>query len=356
MADFRIGDTLELADGDYLVESMAGGTLRLRNLRSQELNMIHVSAVPRLLALPPVLGPDRPGPRSFDSLPAEVAEGTRTMARHIEEVIYGKPHGEETCREEYDPEHVGLLERQRRKAVELSRLGHPVSERTIRRWVDLYRQSGPAGLVDGRQSRKDVPLGNLDIRVRDALVAAITKATNRSTGTGIRLIHEAKAELLRKYPGEEIPIPSDRSLRRHIGVLTKGKYTAGSAANRRSADNAPKRMFSARPAISPGHEVQIDSSPFDVLARGIDGRPVRAKLTIMLCKATQSIIATSVNVRGVKGVDLAFMLAQCLVPPPPPPGGGGVAHATAQQGLPWWWSVAQRDRTEGHAVGQAPQP
>src|SRR5690625_451740 len=71
-------------------------------------------------------------------------------------------------------------------------------------------------------------------------------------------------------------------------------------------------MFSARPAIAPGHEVQVDSSPFDVLALGDDGKPIRAKMTIMLVKATQSIIATSVNVRGTKGVDLAFMLAQCL--------------------------------------------
>jgi hypothetical protein len=79
-------------------------------------------------------------------------------------------------------------------------------------------------------------------------------------------------------------------------------------------------MFSPRPAIAPGHEVQVDSSPFDVMVViGIDQesgklRVGRANLVIMLDKATQSIIATSVRLQGVKGVDLAFMLAQCLTP------------------------------------------
>src|SRR5699024_6606902 len=126
--------------------------------------------------------------------------------------------------------------------------------------------------VDRRQFRQTPPLGTLDVRVKDALVSIISRATDNSTTTVKKLISDAKAELLHRHPGEEIPIPSDRTMRRHIGMLTKGKYTTGNAANRRSAANVPKRMFSARPAIAPGHEVQVDSSPFDVLALGDDGK------------------------------------------------------------------------------------
>src|SRR5699024_9274917 len=165
-------------------------------------------------------------------------------------------------------------------------------------------------------------------------VSIISRATDNSTTTVKKLISDAKAELLHRHPGEEIPIPSDRTMRRHIGVLTKGKYTTGNVANRRSAANVPKRMFSARPAIAPGHEVHVDSSPFDVLALGDDGKPLRAELTIMLDKATQSIIATSVNVRGTKGVGLGFMLAQWLPPRPARPTAGELANENVLRQTP----------------------
>ncbi|MEE1622920.1 Mu transposase C-terminal domain-containing protein [Zafaria sp. J156] len=152
------------------------------------------------------------------------------------------------------------------------------------------------------------------------MLAVIARETAKSTGSVERLIHTIKAEILAAYPGEDVHVPSDRTLRRHINVLTRGKYTTGNAANRRTAANAPKRMYSSRPAIAPGHEVHVDSSPFDVLVvTGLDQengklKVARANLVIMLDKATQSIIATSVRLQGVKGVDLAFMLAQCLTP------------------------------------------
>lgn len=335
MSDIRIGDSLSLLDGEWVVEGMQGGCLRLWNVHSQQVQVLHVTALARLLAIPPRISPDVAGPRSFDTITDDEATEVAERARHVEEVIYGKPRGVESGRPEYDPETTGLLERQRRKAAELTESGQDVSPRTMRRWVEDYRHSGPAGLLDKRKNRSTNPLGSLDARVKDALVSVISRATNESTSTVKKLIVDAKAELLRRHPDEEVPVPSDSTLRRHIQVLTKGKFTTGNAANRRSAANAPKRMFSARPAIAPGHEVQVDSSPFDVLALGDDGKPLRAKLTIMLDKATQSIIATSVNVRGTKGVDLAFMLAQCLTPRPARPNAGELANENELRQMPW---------------------
>lgn len=335
MTEIRIGDTLSLLDGDWLVEGLQGGCLRLRNAYDQQVQVLHVTALPRLLVTPPQIAPDTPGPRTFDTLAAPEAREATELARHVEEVVYGVPRGDAQFRPEYDPEVTGIKLRAQRKAAELTRSGRPVTDRTVLRWVALYREGGPSALVDRRQFRQTPPLGTLDVRVKDALVSIIARATDNSTTTVKKLISDTKAELLHRHPGEEIPIPSDRTMRRHIGVLTKGKYTTGNAANRRSAANVPKRMFSARPAIAPGHEVQVDSSPFDVLALGDDGKPLRAKLTIMLDKATQSIIATSVNVRGTKGVDLAFMLAQCLTPRPARPNAGELANENELRQMPW---------------------
>jgi len=72
----------------------------------------------------------------------------------------------------------------------------------------------------------------------------------------------------------------------------------------------------SRTAIMPGSEVQIDTTPFDVMVLDDAGKRVRAHLTIMLDKATQSILATSVLLGGTKGVDHALLLAKCLVPRP----------------------------------------
>lgn len=118
------------------------------------------------------------------------------------------------------------------------------------------------------------------------------------------------------YPGQNVQVPPRTTLWRYESFFTKGKSTFGSAANRRSAANPPERMYSSRPAIMPGHEVQIDTSDFDILVLGDDGKSERVKLVIFLDKATRSIISTGVRRMATKGFDLACMLAQCVVPRP----------------------------------------
>lgn len=334
MNELRIGDALELDDGAYTVEGMVAGCLRLRRHHDNQVQVLHVSALARLIAIPPRIVPDLAVPRTLETL----AEGERArvseLAAHIEEVIKGVRRGE-SPRPEYDLTTTTQGERIARKVEELARLGQPTSYRTIERYIGQYKAAGPAGLVDRRHQRASSPLGQIDARVRDALISVITSRTDLSTVTVKKLAADAVEEVIRRHPGEVVPMPSERTLRRCIEVLQKGRHTTGTAATRRSAANTPKRMFDSRPAIAPGHEVQVDSSPFDVFALGDDGKPFRAKLTIMLDKATQSIIATSVNVGGTKGVDLAFMLAQCLTPRPARPDGGRLANETELRHMPW---------------------
>src|SRR5690625_640448 len=114
MSDIRIGDSLSLLDGEWVVEGMQGGCLRLWNVHSQQVQVLHVTALARLLAIPPRISPDVAGPRSFDTITDDEATEVAERARHVEEVIYGKPRGVESGRPEYDPETTGLRSAERR--------------------------------------------------------------------------------------------------------------------------------------------------------------------------------------------------------------------------------------------------
>lgn len=341
MDDLQLGQEIALEDGDYVLESIHGGVLGLRNSITANRMQLHVSALPLLLNRPPVFNIKQAGPRSLEGCSGAEASHAVLIAAHLEEMLNGTPLPGESSRSEYDPYQNDVGHRIELKAAELNARGVKCSARSVRRWADLYRKFGAAGLLDKRAERKQYPFGNLDVRVKETLISVIGRETKKSTGSVDRLILSLRSELIRLYPGEEIAVPSNSTLRRHINELTRGKYTTGNAANRRTAANAPKRMFSSRPAVAPGHEVQVDSSPFDVLVvTGIEKKTgriktTRASLVIMLDKATQSIIATSIRLQGVKGVDLAFMLAQCLTPRPLRPNGLTTFNEYELAEMPW---------------------
>ncbi|WBM79117.1 DDE-type integrase/transposase/recombinase [Cryobacterium breve] len=237
-------------------------------------------------------------------------------------------------RPEYDPATTTLNQRIASKVEELQRMGLPASRATLIRKRRAYERGGLAALIDGRSLRKESPLDRADRRVIDTLTTLIGAETYDSTGTGRRLQDRLKAELLIAYPGQAVTVPSEATLYRYVGYLTKGKYTTGSAQTRRTAANTPKRPFGTARRMRPGQEVQIDSSPWDVLVRDEDGNMTRAVLTIMIDVATRSIIASSVRSTAAKGVDHAFLLAQCLVPRPLRPGNEELWRLTARR-MPW---------------------
>ncbi|QTV80459.1 helix-turn-helix domain-containing protein [Microbacterium sp. NIBRBAC000506063] len=90
----------------------------------------------------------------------------RTMERadHVREVLTGYKSGtaqiprEGEPRLEYHPQH-SLRQRTAAKAAELGK-----GERTVRRWVAQYRESGEAGLMDYRSSQAGNALTGFDPR------------------------------------------------------------------------------------------------------------------------------------------------------------------------------------------------
>jgi putative transposase len=345
MSTIDINSELAFHDGNHLVAGFAGSMLRLRNCATGEYSTIHIGEVASRLIEPPVH--HRVDPSSIESRTKEETKELHDNAAHLEEMMFGTRRDDPALppRPQYDPAITSLNQRQDAKVKELKELGMPASTATLKRRRRAYETGGLAGLIDGRTTRAESPLDRADQRVIDTMTHLIGSETSESTGTGKRLHAKLRAELLRAYPGEAVPVPSEATLYRYQGYLTKGKYTTGSSQTRRTAANRPKRPFGTARLMRPGQEVQIDSSPWDILILGEDGKPARAQLTIMIDVATRSIIAVSVRLIGTKGVDHAFLLAQCMVPRPLRPGNQDLWRLTARR-MPWVDLTPEEERAK----------
>jgi putative transposase len=327
MHKIRIGANVLLGDGNFTVVEVGSGAVKLLNADTHD--YVTRSLVDLATALPKVNTELAAG--DLDELTRPDLEAVTQLAQHIEEMVNGTPRpGTNQLRAVYDPELTNLADRINAKRTELAAIGQETSARTLRRQSERYRQYGSAGLIDKRAQRTDTPLGTADSRVIEALTRVMATEENESTGTIDRLRMRLKAELLRAFPGEAVAIPPRSTLHRYIQILQKGHHTLGSARTRRSAARPPKRLYRRRLSIMPGHEVQIDSSPWDLIVLGDDGKPQRATLTIMIDIATRSIIATGVRLTATKGYDHAQLLARCVVPRELRPS----SYSELRQGLP----------------------
>lgn len=343
MTTIDINSELQFHDGAYLVAGFHGSLLKLRNSATGEYSTAHIADISRRLIEP--LTRNSVNVRELDFLTKKEGAQLDKYGSHIQEMICGvRGDGPDAViKPEYDPSITTLNQRVTSKVEELTRLGIPASRATLLRKKKAFEAGGVAALLDGRTLRKEGPLDRADARLMETLIHLIAEETFDSTGTGSRLIRRLTEELLRAYPGQNIPIPSETTLYRYIGYLTKGKYTTGSAPTRRTAANTPKRPFGTAVRLRPGQEVQIDSSPWDVLVRSEDGSPSRASLTIMVDIATRSILAVSVRAEATKGVDHAYLLAQCMVPRPLRPGNEELWRLTARR-MPWGVLVPEEER------------
>lgn len=131
-----------------------------------------------------------------------------------------------------------------------------------------------------------------------------------------RVVQQLEAE---HGPGV-VPLPGRSTFYRLIEVLASGRHSFGSAATRRQTANRPAGVFTPSFAARPGEQVQIDSTPIDVLVLLDDGTPARADLTIVVDVATRTICAAVLRSVGTKAVDAALLLARMLVPEPMRPG------------------------------------
>ncbi|MGE2818041.1 integrase catalytic domain-containing protein [Mycobacterium heidelbergense] len=135
--------------------------------------------------------------------------------------------------------------------------------------------------------------------------------------------------LEQQYGPGIVPLPSRTAFYQLIDALDTGRHTFGSAVTRRQSANRPESMFTPSFAARPGEQVQIDSTPIDVMVLLDNGTPVRADLTIAVDVATRTIPTAVLRSVGTKAVDAALLLAKMVVPEPMRPGWSAALQMSA---------------------------
>lgn len=319
-AVLRPGDWVRYDDTEHQVIALAGTSVRLRSSVGQEQVVLaaHLLASPTFDVIGHESSPEMEPFGLLDSLPAEVVASARTWERHVVEIETGLPPGAKpgtVPREGYDPEMTTLLARDRLMASEVG-----VSVRTVQARRARYAQQGLWGLIDQRHARERAATGRADARVVQAIKEVLDAETDATTGTRSRLIRRVAKKLEAEHGPGVVPLPSRSAFYRLLGNLTTGRHTFGSAVTRRQTANRPKAMFTPSFAARPGEQVQIDSTPIDVLVLLDNGTTARADLTIAVDIATRTVGAAVLRPVGTKAVDAALLLARMLVPEPMRPG------------------------------------
>ncbi len=252
------------------------------------------------------------------ALTAVARESVSTRAAHIRELLTGYQSGTsedkrpDEPRPEYDPA-APLMKRHAAKARELG-----VGERTLRRWVAQYENTGEAGLVDSRQveGRKS----KVDPRWEQAYAVIMKRNVNNSTLTAGALLRQVNEHLDEQHGEVPVPRPSQATAYRHLTRLTKGTNALkGSSKGRRSINDRPPLPYGRLRAMRPGEYAILDTQDLDVFAmEPVTCRWVPVQLTIVQDLFDRGITGLRVTPISSKAVDVAGVLYESMVPRPAP--------------------------------------
>ncbi len=320
-AVLRPGDWVSFDGGEHQVLALAGTAVRLRERAGTEQVVLaaYLVAAPDFAVLDSAAVAPAVEPFGLlDGLPDEALAEARGWERHVVEVETGLPPDTEpgaAPRPGYDPATCSVAQRTETKAAELG-----LSARTVERMRARYAQQGLWGLVDRRVVRAREATGRADARLVAVARRVIDAETHTSTGTRGRLIRRVVKAVEDAYGPGVVPLPGRTAFYKLVDALSTGRHTFSSAVTRRQTANRPDGMFTPTFAARPGEQVQIDSTPIDVMVLLESGLPVRADLTIAVDVATRTICAAVLRPVGTKAVDAALLLARMLVPEPMRPG------------------------------------
>ena len=107
--------------------------------------------------------------------------------------------------------------------------------------------------------------GRCDARLVAAVRETLDAETGNSTGTRSRLMRRVVKAVEGAYGPGVVPLPGRTMFYKLVDALSAGRHTFGSAVTRRQTANRPAGPFTPALAARPGEQVQIDSTPMDVL-------------------------------------------------------------------------------------------
>jgi hypothetical protein len=155
---------------------------------------------------------------------------TGYRAGHRDGALPGEP------RSQYDTSQP-LKARYRAKAKELG-----ITDRTVERWVNAYRDAAEVGLIDTRTLRSRG--STVDPRWDEALRLVLAELVGDSTPTRNAVLRKVNARLDQIHGEGAVPRPSPATAYRRLAELTRGtNAVAGSAKGRRSIAEGPKGVY-----------------------------------------------------------------------------------------------------------------
>jgi hypothetical protein len=215
-----------------------------------------------------------------------------------------------------------LGQRRRSKACELNALGGEeaallglgsVSERTLRRMAEEWKDRGPAGCIDGRWLRPRAGHPSITEEVREAIFA-VRKETRGRSRTSLKDKHVLVAQYVAEKFGADVRVPGYWTLKE------VWREWFGPGGTRPRYDRAADGIEAAKVPVTvsrPGQVVALDTTPLPVKVREhVFGEPVTAALTLAVDMFTHSAVAFRLTLVSDTAIDIAMLLRDIMMPLP----------------------------------------
>lgn len=319
------GDWITFEDEAQQVTGFSDTCVRLRSStgRGQLILTAELLSDPGFAPRPPGDGPP-PQPVAavdalavLDDLPQQEAQRVLDLEAHLLEVVSGYRSGDAGTAEpgeprpQYDPA-LPVEQRVKAKADELGRTPRAVFQQ-LRKW----REEGVRALVDKRKVRPSNPLAGVDPRIIDAIRQQAAYEVEDSTGGLPRFRRRVQKRLDEQHGPGAVALPSKDTFRRHVALLTNGRYTFGPSSTRRTNAGQPDRMFGHVIAMRPGELVMLDTTRLDVIAYDpLTDATVPVELTVCLDLFSRSILSWRMTPEGTKGIEIGMLVADAMMPEP----------------------------------------
>lgn len=255
----------------------------------------------------------------WDRLPPEVQSPALEREQHLREVLTGFRLGHPDADFPGEPRdayrNAAQAKRVKAKAAELG-----VSYRQVNRWLAAYARAGqhPAALVGRNAVRTSSRLGKQEGCIAEAIMRVARQRTDDSDVTLTRLREFVQHELEVMGHGE-LALPSQPTFNKLVRRFAP-ELTHHARRRRSSASRGTQRPFGKVVCTRPGQYVQIDITPFDIMARSeVDGRELRLRLILAIDLYSRAIVAARLVEYEPKGVDVTVVLLDIIHPVRPHP-------------------------------------
>ncbi|QJS13958.1 DDE-type integrase/transposase/recombinase [Streptomyces argyrophyllae] len=274
--------------------------------------------------------PEDPGPAANDveqiasvilgQLRPEERRLVKDRAEHVREVLTGYRSGTPAIAREGEPRREyadgqPLTSRYAAKAAELG-----VGERSVRRWVALFREHGAAGLAP-RKGAPSTPVTLADDRWVETALEVMVEHTGRSRPSRTLVIERTRARVIARFGPGVVGQPSRAAAFRILSELEQ-RHPLFRLSTKRNRDIAerPEGPYGKLRPTRPGEYLLVDTTRLDVFAFDpLTLKWVQAELTVAMDWYSRCICGIHLTPVSTKAMDVTAVLFECFRPRPAGP-------------------------------------